>query len=84
MRNCTDSAENRDYWRAPVNAVLNLRVPNVMELVSCSVSYLGCESYGNQEGIKTFLLFNLIVYSQGIHIMFSIYFLAVFNVVTAD
>ena len=25
--NWIDSAQNRNYWRAPVNAALNLRVP---------------------------------------------------------
>ena len=26
-RNCVDSADDRDYWIALVNVVLNLRVP---------------------------------------------------------
>ena len=34
-RNWIDSATDRDYWRALVNAALNLRVPLTMELVSC-------------------------------------------------
>ena len=33
-RNWVDSAQNRNYWRALVNAALNLRIPQVMELVS--------------------------------------------------
>jgi hypothetical protein len=31
--NWVDSALDRNYWRALVNAALNLRVPEVMELV---------------------------------------------------
>jgi hypothetical protein len=34
MWNCVDSAENRDYWRALVNVVLNHRIPEAIELVS--------------------------------------------------
>jgi hypothetical protein len=26
-RNCVDSDKDRDYWRALLNAILNLRVP---------------------------------------------------------
>ena len=32
--NLVDSAQGRDYWRALANAALNLRVPQVMELVT--------------------------------------------------
>ena len=32
--NLVDSAQNRDYWRAVVNAALNLRVAQAMELIS--------------------------------------------------
>ena len=33
-RNWVDSAQGTDYWRAFVNAALNLRIPQVMESVS--------------------------------------------------
>ena len=31
--NWVDSAQDRNYWRGLVNAALNLRVPQAMELV---------------------------------------------------
>ena len=33
MRNCVDSAQDRDYWRFPMKAALNLSDPYAMELV---------------------------------------------------
>ena len=33
MRNWFDSAQNRNYWRALVNAALKLRLPKANELV---------------------------------------------------
>ena len=34
MKNCVDSAQDRDYFRSILNAALNLRVPYAMKLVS--------------------------------------------------
>ena len=34
--NWVDSAQNRNYWRALVNAALNLQVPKAKDLVSYS------------------------------------------------
>ena len=34
MSNWVDSALDRDYWRALVNAALSLRVPSTIELVT--------------------------------------------------
>jgi len=44
-RNLVDSAEDRDYWRALVNAALNLRVLHTMELVIYFVKKNGLVDY---------------------------------------
>ena len=36
-RNWVDSAQDKDYWTVVVNAALNPRVPQAMELVSVLV-----------------------------------------------
>ena len=45
--NWVDSAQDRNYWRALVNAALDLRVPWAMELVNNnkSMAYNSRESY---------------------------------------
>ena len=35
-RNLVDSVQDRDYWTTLMNAALNLRVPQVMDLVGVS------------------------------------------------
>jgi hypothetical protein len=34
MRDWIDSAQDKNYWRALVNVLLNLRVPQIIQLVS--------------------------------------------------
>ena len=40
--NWVDSAQDRNYWRALVNAALNLRVLEAMELVNVIIAYVTC------------------------------------------
>ena len=40
--NWVDSAQDRNYWRALLNAALNLRVPEAMELSSQLIIIVKC------------------------------------------
>ena len=45
VRSWIDSAQDRDYWRALVNAALNLWVPQGTESVSCVLPCLALRWY---------------------------------------
>ena len=43
--NWVDSAQDRNYWRALVNAALNLWVPYAMELVNMNIEEQGVANF---------------------------------------
>ena len=49
--NSVDSARGRNYWRALVNAALNVRVPKSMELINYKYQKLYYNCHGEFDSI---------------------------------